>query len=148
MIWQHSFPCLSHWSNNALLGGEGPFLIPAYTPRAWTQKWLHECCCMLLMLLAAAASEDILFFCSKGPGKLLGTRSTGQVPEWEDLASLSYHILQAGLSLSTRGESLSFLEQGGCSGGRVWFGGSKCPLKDIRVISQIHEDGSLSKRYR
>ena len=70
------------------------------------------------------------------------------VLKWYIAASLSYHILQAGLSLSTRGESLSFLEQGGCSGGRVWFGGSKCPLKDIRVISQIHEDGSLSKRYR
>lgn len=31
--------------------------------------------------MTAAASEDILVFCSKGPGKLLGTSSTGQVPE-------------------------------------------------------------------
>ena len=53
-----------------------------------------------------------------------------------------------GLSLGPGGESPSVLVQGGYSGGRVWFGGSKCPLKEIKVISQIHEDGSLSRRYR
>lgn len=51
-----------------------------------------------------------------------------------------------GLSLGPAGDSPSVLVQGGCSGGRVWFGGSKCPLKEIKVVSQIHT--SLSRRYR
>ena len=39
-----------------------------------------------------------------------------------------------GLSLGPGGDGPSVLVQRRYSGGRVWFGGSKCPLKDIRLF--------------
>lgn len=41
----------------------------------------HRSGFMNVAAMMAAASEDISVFCSKGPGKLPGTSSTGQVPE-------------------------------------------------------------------
>ena len=67
---------VSWWLGNALFGGEGSFRVPTDIPGAWNTGGAPG------MLLESGESSSIAryFLCSKGPGKLLGTRNTGQAP--------------------------------------------------------------------
>ena len=135
MIWEHSFPCLSHWLDNAVFGGEGSFLIPACIPRAWNTEAASW---MLLLPWRQQHQKTFWFFAPKVLVSSWGPAAQDRFQSERILPPFLTTFSRGGLHLGTRGESLSFLEQGGCSGGRVWFGGSKCPLKNIKVISQIH----------
>lgn len=97
------------------------------------------------MLLESGERSRRYCFCaprvlgsSLGPGaqdRLLSDRTSSPSPT----------TFSRGLSLGPGGDGPSILVQGGCPGGRVRFEGSKCPLKNIKVISQTHDDGSIGK---
>lgn len=96
--------------------------------------------------MRAAALEDI--FCAP---RALGSSSG---PGTQDRL-LSDRISPPSLTTFPRGAQLGSCRRQSISSSarRVFWGqslvwGSKCPLKEIKVVSQIHEDGSLSRRYR